>query len=274
MAIKIRANVKTKEVDLPMGILDPKTGETCNKVTVAGMDGNMEERISEKKVRNNGAKIVTALLAEKIIAVGDKPYPKGIGVTMARKMWSADRDACLVAIRGLMADDMAVRPKCTECGEVDEDTLYMSKVEIGKWDPENAPEGVVYDDVGVIMFELPDGLIIEDDETHEEFLCKIGKIRLTDGEMEENIARTVQENMGAANTSTLAACIIELEHIKIVDTYVVRAMSKRDRDYLNALVSDNSPGPKFVREHTCPNCGATFKYVLRLPDFFTYGTNQ
>lgn len=274
MAIKIRANVKNKEVTLPMGITDPKTGEVCKRVTVAGMDGNMEERISERKIRNNGAKIVTALLAEKVIAVGDKPYPKGIGVTMARNMWSADRDTCLVAIRELMADDMAVKPKCTQCGEVDETVLYMSQVEVGEWDPKNAPDGVVYDDLGVIMFELPDGLIIEDDETGEEHVCKVGKIRLTDGAMEENIARTVQENMGAANTTTLAACIVELEHIKIVDSYVVKAMSKRDRDYLNALVSDNSPGPKFVREHVCPNCGETFKYVLRLPDFFTYGTNQ
>lgn len=274
MAIKIRANVKTTDVRLPIGIMDPKSGELSKRVTVTGMDGSTEERISEKKIRNNGAKIVTALLAEKVIAVDDKPYPKGIGVTMARNMWSADRDTCLMAIRGLMADDMAVKPKCPECGEVDEDTIYMSRVPIGDWDPKNAPEGVVYDDVGVIMFELPDGLIVEDEDTKEEYLCKMGKIRLTDGAMEENIARTAQENLGMANTTTLAACITELEHIKIIDTYVVRAMSKRDREYLSKLVSDCSPGPKFIREHTCPNCGAKFQYVLKLPDFFTYGTNQ
>lgn len=274
MAIKIRANVKTRVVDLPIGITIPKTGELVKQVTIAGMDGNMEERISEKKVRNNGAKIITAMLGEKIVAVGETPYPKGIGVLMARNMWTADRDTCLLRMREMMADDMAVKPKCPECGEVDEDIVHMSQIEVNQWDPENPPEGIEYDDVGVIMFELPDGLIVEDDDTGEEYICKVGRMKLTNGGMEENIAGTARENMGMANTNLLAASIIELEHIKMVDTYVVKNMTKRDRDYLSKLLSDANPGPKFIREHVCQNCGSRFNYVLKLPDFFTYGTNQ
>lgn len=274
MAIKIRANTKTKEVILPIGIIDHRTGEICKRVTVSGMDGNMEEKISEKKVRNNGAKIVTTMLGEKIIAVGNKAYPNGIGSLMARNMWSADRDKCLVEIRSLMADDMTVNPKCTECGEVDEDIIYMSSMESSEWDENNPPDGVTYDETGVLLFELPDGLIVEDDETHEELLCKRGKVRLTDGAMEEIIAGSARNNFGAANTTLLAACITEIENIKVVDSYVVKEMSKRDRDYISALINKANPGPKFVRKHTCPNCGATFDYTLRLPNFFTFGTNQ
>lgn len=274
MAIKIRANIKTKELTLPIGIIDPKTGEVHKRVTVAGMDGNMEEKVSEKKVRNNGAKIITALLAEKIIAIDNKSYPNGIGTFIAKNMWSGDRDKCLVEIRSLMADDMLIKPKCTECGETDEDVIYMSEIESGNWDESNPPDGVVYDDIGVLCFELPDGLIVEDDETHEELLCKSGKIRLTDGAMEEMIAGSARNNLGMANTSLLAACIVEIENIKIVDSYVIKAMSKRDRDYLSHLLTKSNPGPKFVRSRVCPNCGATYEYSLRLPDFFTFGTNQ
>lgn len=274
MAIKIKANLKTKKVPLPMGIVDSKTGDVYHEVTVAGMDGHDEELVSERKFRNNGAKIVTALLSEKVIAIGDKPYPKGIGMTIARKMWSADRDTCLVNIRSIMADDMQVQPKCPDCGEVDDDTIYMSKMDIGQWNPDNMPEDVASDELGVLMFELPDGIIVEDDETGEELICKLGRIRLTDGGMEENIAAAARDNMGVANTTLLSASIVELEHIKIVDSYVVQAMSKRDRDYLAQLITDYNPGPKFVREHVCPACGRKFKYLLRLPDFFTFGTNQ
>lgn len=276
MAIRIKANIQQREIELPMGILDPKTGEVYKSCTIEAMDGNIEERVSEKKFRNNGAKIVTALLAEKIVALGDRPYSKGIGMAIARTMWTADRDFCLKEIRGLMNDEMEVNTVCSACGEKDEDVLYMSRIESNKWDDEddNDADGIRTDEMGVLMFELPDGLLVEDDETHEEHLCKIGRIRLTDGVMEENIATTARENAGIANTNLLAATIVELEHIKIVDSYVVKAMSKRDRDYLSNLLSDNNPGPKFVRERQCSSCGTTYKYVLKLPDFFTSGTNR
>lgn len=270
--LRIRANVKTEEVILPIGIFLPKQGERYDTCVVKGMDGDDEEAITEKRVRNNGAKMVTALLANKIIKVGDEDFPNGIGEKIAREMFSDDRDTCLVAIRKLMRDEMEFTTNCPRCNEEHNGIVYMSDLlhSVSKWGDNKE----LHDpnlNVGEVAFELPDGLIVDDDDTGKERVCRKGKLTLTTGAIEENIAKNGMRNAGQANSILLSSCISEIEGIRHVDQYVVKAMSRTDREYLADLMNEVKCGPKFLRDIECDSCGHEFQFFLQLPYFFTSG---
>lgn len=267
--LKIRANSKTEEIILPIGIYLRKQDERFDTCVVKAMDGDDEEAMSEKKIRNNGAKIVTALLAKKIIKVGDIDFPNGIGETIAREMFSEDRDTCLVAIRKLMKDEMEVNTKCPRCGDEYTGVVFMSELlnNCSKWgdNKEYHDESM---EIGTVAFELPDGIIVEDDETGKELLCRKGILRMPTGVVEEGIAKSGMTNAGKANTLLLSACILELENIKKVDQYVVNAMTRVDREYLADVINNAKCGPKMTVDITCDNCDNDFKFMLQLPYFF------
>lgn len=264
--LKYRANVKSKEISLPMGI--EINGEIFKTCVVKGMDGNDEEAVSERKVQNNGGKVITQLLARKIIQIGDKEFPNGVGENIAKNMFTDDRDTCLFEIRGLMSDIIECDIVCRQCGEKLEGEISISERlrEIGNWE-----ESEYYDSTlpyGVINFKLPDGLYVYDDETKKETLCCKGKITLPRGRNEEGIAGENLRNAGKINSLLLASCIIELEGIRRVDKYVVQSFSKVDREYLSNLLSKAQPGPKMVVKKECI-CGNTCRHMLQLPYFFT-----
>lgn len=273
--LKIRANVNTKEVPLPIGIFLPKEGERFDTCVVKAMDGDDEESMSEKRIRNNGAKIVTAVLAKKIIKVGDYDFPNGVGEKIAREMFSDDRDTCLVAMRQLMNDEMEIKAKCPRCGEEHVGSVFMSEVLNGcsKWG-DNAEYHDPSLGVGMVAFELPDGLIVEDDETGKDYVCKKGKLQMPNGVIEEGIAKNGMRNAGVANTVLLASCIKEIENIRVVDQHVVKALSRNDREYLSEVINNAKCGPKLARDITCDNCDNEFQFMLQLPYFFTTGRGQ
>ena len=273
--LKIRANSKTEEVILPIGIYISRYDQRFDTCVVKAMNGDDEESMSDKKIRNNGAKIVTALLSKKIIKVGEHDYPNGIGEAIAREMFSEDRDTCLVSIRKLMKDEMEVSTKCPRCGTEHNGSIFMSELlnNCSKWGDNKELHDETLD-VGVVKFELPDGLILEDDETGKEVICKKGKLRMPTGVIEENIAKSGMTNAGKANTLLLSACILELENIKKVDQYVVNAMTRLDREYLADIINRAKCGPNLVTDITCENCDNEFKFMLQLPYFFTSGRSQ
>lgn len=274
MAISIRANINTMVVKLPIGIYlkkDDTRHETC---VVRAMDGNDEEVVSEKKLRNNGAKMVTALLARKIIKVGEHDFPNGVGENVVREMFSDDRDTCLVAVRKLMRDEMEIDARCPQCGETEERVIYMSKklAECKHWGDEEIHQTT--NEVGVIEFELPDGLVVFDDSDNSEKICKKGKIQMPTGKMEELVAKNGMKNPGSANSVLLSSCIREIENIRRVDEDVVKAMSRNDREYLSSLVEDAKCGPNFLEEIECYSCDYEYKFMMQLPYFFTSGRSR
>lgn len=262
MAIKIRSKLKTREVILPLGIII--NGERYTTCVVECLDGKTEEMVSERRVKNNGSKIITEVLANKIKRVGDIDYPNGVGESIARNMFVGDRDTCLFAIRSLMDENIEVEARCPSCGEKMYTDINVNTLldEIAIWDDCDIA------DLGIIPFELKDGLTIENTETGEIKDCKKGKLKLINGKAEEGVFQN-RNNAGAANTLLLSASIIELENIRKVDASVVRAFTKNDRDYIASLIADNHYGPKMIGNTECPNCGEEINYNFKLTDFFT-----
>lgn len=273
--LQIRANVKKEEIILPIGIYLKKFDQRFDTCVVKAMDGNDEEMMTEKKLRNNGAKIITKLLGNKIVQVGEHEFPNGIGESVAREMFSEDRDTCLVAIRGLMKDEMEVTAKCPLCGEKYEGIVSMKQLLNGvkKWeDREDYDESL---ETGIIEFELPDGLLISSEETdNKEVLCRKGKLRMPNGVSEEGIAGSRVTSVGKANSLLLSACIVEIENIRKVDQYVVQAMSRVDREYLSDVINKAKCGPNLVVDLVCENCDNEFEFMLQFPYFFTTGQSR
>lgn len=273
--LKFRANTKTEEVLLPMGIYLDQYDEVCNTCVVKTIDGEVEEYITEKKLRNNGAKMITRLLATRIIRVGEHDYPDGIGEDKARHMFTEDRDTCVVAIRGLMSDEMNVEAKCPNCGERFPGTIFMHELleKVKPWE-----KSKFYDEslpLGVVRFELKDGIWMSGDETkNKDVLCKKGKIKLPNGVVEERLANLNLNSTGKVNSVLLSAVIDEIENIPKVDEYVVKAMSRVDREYLTQIVNESKTGPNLLVDLNCDMCGNDFKFMLSFPYFFTVGTGQ
>lgn len=273
--LQFRANVRSEEIILPIGIYLKKFDQRFDTCVVKAMDGNDEEITTEKKLRNNGAKIVTKLLGKKIIKVGDHDFPDGVGESVVREMFSEDRDTCLVAIRGLMKDEMEVSATCPRCGEKYDGIVSMRQLLDGvrKWeDREDYDESL---EVGVVEFELPDGLLVSGDETDgKEVLCRKGKLMMPKGTAEESIAGSRVTSVGKANSLLLSACILEIENIRKVDQYVVQAMSRVDREYLSDVISNAKCGPDLRVKLMCEMCDNEFEFMLQLPYFFTTGQSR
>lgn len=275
--ISFKANVRSEEIILPMGIYLKKYDERFDTCVVKAMDGDDEEQISEKKIRNNGAKMVTRLLAKKIIKVGDYDYPDGVGESVVREMFSEDRDTCLVAVRKLMRDEMEIKAKCPRCNDTFEGIILMSDLlkDVSKWgDKEVHDESLP---MGEINFELPDGIIMTDTEQGgKEVICRKGRMRMPTGAIEETIAASQNNmnNIGKANSLLLSGCILELENIRKIDKYVMQAMSRGDREYLSDLLTKAKCGPDLMTPITCENCDNEYKFMLQLPYFFTTGRGQ
>lgn len=260
--------MKENIFELPIGVMD-KDGALQREVEICNMIGSDEESITDKKVAQNPSVVITTLLARKITRVGtiDKITPQ-----LVRSMFTGDRDMCLMEIRKLsLGNEMKFTIQCPDpdCKQKYEVTVDLEDdIDIVYWDKEADP---IFDTekIGYLPFELPDGYTDKDGETH-----KRGIIKLPNGDIEEKLATMLRQNPGKANTALLCACIQELGDLKMVDTKVLREMTRRDREYLTSLLKDAHCGPDFQREVECPYCGNIHKISLELPYFFTANSNQ
>lgn len=259
MARKLQSEI----IELPIGVKD-KNGVIHKLCEFTEMDGNDEEAITDRKVASNGALVVSTLLERKIVKIGDI---EKITPTLIKNMFSADRDAVLMGIRKLsLGSDMTIQTQCPSCKQKSQLIIDLDNdIECPMWDSE---ENELFSDddnmLGLIEFELPIGYEDKDGEVHRN-----GLIRMSTGELEEKLALLIRENPGKANTVLLSNSIQELGTLKMIDTKVLRDMTRRDREYLTSLISKAKCGPNLVREVNCPVCGFAHKVMIELPYFFT-----
>lgn len=264
-------NLRTEMVILPIGYTGAD-GKLYNMAEITAMDGNDEESILDKKVASNGAVVVSTLLSNKIVALTNEDGDRleKVSYNMVKSMFSADRDELLLAIRKIsLGNIMTVTAQCSTCKEKMEiDVDLVDDVKTTYWDPEGNELHRSKHGIGMIDFELPDG--VSDGET----IHKKGWLKLPDGNLEESIAAAVRNNIGKANTALITACIEQLGDLPMVDTKVVRSMTQLDRNYLTKLIKKAGCGPEFRVGVSCPYCSTDFKVQLELPNFFMDTTER
>lgn len=258
----------THVFNLPFGIVID--GVIQKEVEIVRLDGLDQEDMSEKKIATNGAKVITTVLSNKIKRIGSKVNP---GEHIIKKMFTGDRDTCLVELRKLsFGDEMEFTFRCTDrnCKEKLDVLIDLNNIKNVEYDPENNPNHHTLDSgmFGMMEFDLPDGI-----ECNGE-VCKKGTITFPNGTIEENLAPLFRQNPGKAQTALLTACIKSVEGIKMINSRDVQSMSLRDREYLSKLIRDNSPGPKLYEDIICDSCMNEMKVPLELPYFFMSSTKE
>lgn len=243
-------------VVLPVGLVDEETGELLREVTLRKMTGNEEAALADPKLRRNGGKMVTALLAGCVRMEG-----KPLSHAAVRRMTSADRNFLLLELRRLTFGDlMEARYTCPRCGGATSVTEDLAELEV-----RGVEDGAT--DAGIEIC-LVDGYRGPDGESHRELV-----FRLPTGEDEEAAANVRDGNPSRQRDALLTRCLLrvgELEprRVRAIGTRILADLSMTDRRLVQRAVDEGVPGPDLTRHVVCDHCLDDFKTALDMSRFF------
>lgn len=264
-------NMETLNLDTPMtdedgvvhdvpllhGYRDPETGELHSTFSYREMDGRDEEAISKGDVRSNPAKLTNVLCERCVIKIGSLSKkecgPKKWG-HIIRSMLSGDLDYMMLKVREISkGKTITFTHKCSNCNTKLVTEIGTDELEIV---PFNGDEE--------IPFSLPGrGYKDNHGKYHKE-----GTLRLMNGYDREVVIPLMLKNKAQATTSIIARTMT-LEDETPVFADNVKAMSLRDRDYLEKLSTENIFGVVMKpSEVICTTCGADLSEEGATSDFF------
>lgn len=238
------------------GYKDKETGILHNTFTYREMDGRDEEAIQKAEVRSNGAKLTNTLVERCVLEIGDFSKKE-----MGSKKWgdfirnlnSGELDYMMLKIREISkGSEITFSHKCPRCGTKLDTVMEISDFKCTEFGGEEE-----------IPFELIRGYKDKNGVIH-----KKGFIRLTNGYDREIITPLMMKNKANAIT-TLITRVVTFDDGTPVFSDNVKAMSVRDRSYLEKLINDSTYGidMSFDDVH-CPSCDADLSEERYTSDFF------
>lgn len=222
----------------------PHCGKEFKVKPVTGVE---EELFADMKYKNNGGKLITAVLMSTVVEIaGEKPTEQ-----MIKALVIGDRDYAMISLRKTsFGDEAEYKVRCPKCNKVLTVDYMFDSIE------------VVHNQEDGFPFELVDGI-----EGKEAIVQKAGYFKFPDGNVQEKVGAIVDANASKGLTALLAHCIE-----KIGDTVVtaenIRRMTKRDRDLILNIFMEKAPGPRLSLDVTCGACGVEFSSMIGADDFF------
>ena len=109
--------VKTEYTfDLPKGYVDEK-GQTHREVTMREITGADQEAMLNPQLRNNPAKMLTALLARVITKLGTLEG-RQVDAGVSANMFKSDRDFLILKLKEIdSGPEMDIDVECPDCGK-------------------------------------------------------------------------------------------------------------------------------------------------------------
>jgi len=109
--------VKTEYTfELPKGYVDEK-GQTHREVTMREITGADQEAMLNPQLRNNPAKMLTALLARVITKLGTLEG-RQVDSTVTASMFKSDRDFLILKLKEIdSGPEMDIDVECPDCGK-------------------------------------------------------------------------------------------------------------------------------------------------------------
>lgn len=109
--------VKTEYTfELPKGYVDPK-GQLHREVTIREITGADQEAMLNPQLRNNPAKMLTALLARVITRLGTLEG-RQVDTTVTAAMLKSDRDFLILKLKEIdSGPEMDIDVECPDCGK-------------------------------------------------------------------------------------------------------------------------------------------------------------
>ena len=249
-----------RDVSLPVGFFDEEIGEIVRAATLRKMTGNEEALLADPRLRANGGKLITALLASCVTALGEKPGGNG----RVRALSSADRNFLLLELRRLtFGDEMEAHYRCPHCQGTTLVVEDLSTIEVRRSeDDEEAPE---------IRVNLGDGYQDPDGNWQTEMV-----FALPTGADEEAAGTRRDANPARQRDALLARCLkqvgdLEPRRIRAIGTKILASLSMSDRRRIQKGLDDAAPGPDLTRSVLCEQCGEEYRTTLDMSDFFPLG---
>lgn len=245
---------------LPVGYPD-EHGGLLRDVTLRKMTGKEEAILADPQLRGNGGKLISALLASCITAIEGLG---SVGLPVARKLYSADRNYLLIELRRLtFGDQMEARYQCTHCkgaSLVDEDlsTLDVRRLDDGQTDVE-------------VHVKLQDGYRDNDGQWHHELV-----FGLPTGEDEEAAGMRRDANATRQRDALMARCLrrvgeLDPRKVQAMGVRILADLSMSDRRTIQKALDDAAPGPDLTRMVICQQCGQEYRTTLDMSQFFPLG---
>lgn len=235
--------------EFPIGIVSD--GKVCRKFTIRELTGNDEEAIGDEATRNNAGKFLTSTLLlciSNIEGIG-KPTTNHI-----RSLLLGDRNFALMMLRRVSVGNLLdMTLPCPNCGH-----LYQKEVDIDEIEIRRLAD----DGPRRIKVKLSRGYTDKEKVTHKEII-----LRYPDGAIQEKLSAITSKNPSLGGTALITACTEKLGTLKHVDTSIIRALSKRDRDFIAMKLLD-SPGPDLRIKFECPKCEQENSVPFDMTNFF------
>jgi DNA-directed RNA polymerase subunit RPC12/RpoP len=244
------------EFELPIGYEDAD-GQVHRTAVLRKMTGRDEAVMAETRNRNNGARLITELLAGCLVRLGTLEKP---GAKVAQQLFSADRHFLLVKLREItFGDQMQATYSCGTCHQA---TVVME--DLSQLDVVRMPTGSLPED---LVVRLEDGYVDRDGEVYETLL-----FRYPTGQDEERIAGTVRENASRGKNALLARCLTGMgdmptPRLEALGTAIFTDLTMSDRGVIDHAMNNGGPGIKLRRTVVCSNCGREFEAALDMSNF-------
>jgi hypothetical protein len=245
------------ECTLPVGFED-EDGRLHRTAVLRKMTGRDESIIADKAHRNNGARMITELLASCVVRLGSLEKPSR---AVVQSLYSADRYFLLMKLRELtFGAEMQATYSCPTCREATttvEDLSTLDVISLG--------DGEVAKD---IVVELEDGYIDRGGEQYSSMAFRYPR-----GVDEEKIAPAIRENASHGKNALMARCLrtvgdMPQPRMEALGTAIFNDLTLSDRARIDKALNDGtSPGIKLRRELTCGACGRKFNASLDLSNF-------
>lgn len=239
-------------VVLPVGGVD-ETGAELREVLLRKMTGNEEALLAEPRVRHNGGKLITALLASCVRSAGGERLTPAV----IRRLASADRNYLLLELRRLtFGDEMESRYRCPRCQSATTVVEDLGEIEVrGDGDTE-------------VAVRLLDGFRDPDGGCQRELV-----FGLPTGEDEEAASSGPDGNPARQRDALLARCLrrvgdLEPRRVKALGIRVLADLSMSDRRLIQRALDAAAPGPDLTRTIVCERCGEEFPTTLDMSHFF------
>ncbi len=243
------------EVLLPIGYV-AEDGRRHRHVILRKMRGHEEALFYDPSL--TASQLVTELIRCCLVRLGDLT---AVSAELVAQLYTADRNYLLLELRRItLGDRLPASYSCPRCGSqvaVEED---LSQLEVRRLD-ETRP-------LTDITLELADGYMDREGVRHAELVLTPPR-----GVDEAFVATMAQKDPLRAQDALLLRCIkrfgtLPKTALEAYGVKILRDLTLGDRLELQKALNGQLPGVNFQRLIHCGTCGATFKGVLDISNFF------
>lgn len=254
--------VREHDVELPVGHLD-EDGRLHRVATLRKMTGHEEALLADRKLRANGGRLVTELLAGCLRRLGEvAPVSRQV----VGELTSPDRNFLLLELRKLtFGSELEASYTCPSCRETTVSLEDLESFPVRHSDASGAPE---------VTVELVDGYLDQGKDAWYDAM----RFRLPTGVDEERVAVTARDNPSRGTNALLARCLVAVTgdgqdmpepRRQALGTKLLSDLTMGDRARIERAFRDQMPGLDLTRDLDCEACGRPIHTSLDLTSFFS-----